>query len=39
VTDFIKLPHWPAVNVADMSITFGVVALVFALEAGRGDDR
>jgi signal peptidase II len=39
VIDFIKLPHWPAFTVADMSITFGVVALVFALEAGRGDDR
>ena len=25
VTDFIKLPHWPAFNVADMSITFGVL--------------
>ena len=39
VIDFIKLPHWPAFNVADMSITFGVVALVFVLEAGRGDGR
>ena len=24
VTDFIKLPGWPAFNVADISITFGV---------------
>ncbi len=36
VTDFIKLPHWPAFNVADMAITFGVLALVFVLEAARG---
>jgi signal peptidase II len=36
VTDFIKLPHWPAFNVADMSITFGVLALVYVLEAARG---
>ena len=28
VTDFIKLPHWPAFNVADMAITFGVVVLL-----------
>ena len=36
VTDFIKLPHWPAFNVADMAITFGVLALVYVLETGRG---
>ncbi len=36
VTDFIKLPHWPAFNVADMAITFGVVALIFVLERGGG---
>jgi signal peptidase II len=35
VTDFIKLPHWPAFNVADMSITFGVVALLWVLEGRR----
>ncbi len=35
VTDFIKLPHWPAFNVADMSITFGVVALLWVLEGPR----
>lgn len=34
VTDFIKLPHWPAFNVADVSITLGVVALVLVLELG-----
>jgi signal peptidase II len=32
VTDFIKLPHWPAFNVADISITLGVVVLVLVLE-------
>jgi signal peptidase II len=39
VTDFIKLPHWPAFNVADMSITFGVIALVLVLELAREDGR
>ncbi len=37
VTDFIKLPLWPAFNVADMSITFGVILLVLVLDRGRGD--
>ena len=32
VTDFIKLPLWPAFNVSDMAITFGVLALLFVLE-------
>jgi signal peptidase II len=36
VTDFIKVPHWPAFNVADVAITAGVVALVISLDAGRG---
>jgi signal peptidase II len=35
VTDFLKVPHWPAFNVADVAITAGVVALVFSLDAGR----
>ncbi|HEY2653446.1 MAG TPA: signal peptidase II [Solirubrobacteraceae bacterium] len=39
VTDFIKLPHWPAFNVADMSITFGVLALLWVLEGKRNDGR
>jgi signal peptidase II len=34
VTDFIQLPHWPAFNLADTSITFGVAALILIL--GRG---
>jgi signal peptidase II len=37
VIDFIKLPHWPAFNVADISITFGVVILVFVIERGSRD--
>jgi signal peptidase II len=32
VTDFIKLPHWPAFNVADIAVTVGVVVLVLVLE-------
>jgi signal peptidase II len=32
VTDFVKFPHFPAFNVADMAITFGVIALVIVLE-------
>lgn len=32
VTDFLKVPHWPAFNLADAAITVGVVALVLALE-------
>lgn len=32
VTDFLKIPAWPAFNVADVAITVGVVALVFVLE-------
>jgi signal peptidase II len=34
VIDFIKLPDWPAFNVADMSITFGVIILVLLVEFG-----
>jgi signal peptidase II len=37
VIDFIKLPLWPAFNVADISITFGVVILVFVIERGSRD--
>jgi signal peptidase II len=35
VTDFIKLPAWPAFNVADMAITFGVLALFYVLEGPK----
>ena len=32
VTDFLKLPSWPAFNVADVAITGGVIALVVVVE-------
>lgn len=34
VIDFIKLPHWPAFNIADTCITFGVIILVLVIESG-----
>ncbi|MDX6700786.1 MAG: signal peptidase [Baekduia sp.] len=40
VTDFVKLPAWPAFNVADMAITFGVLTLLWVIEKDdRGTDR
>jgi signal peptidase II len=36
VTDWVKIPLWPAFNVADVSITAGVIALLWVLE--RSDD-
>lgn len=39
VTDFIKLPAWPAFNVADMAITFGVLSLLLVLERKDDDAR
>ena len=32
VTDFIDPPAWPAFNLADMAITFGVLTLLYVLE-------
>ncbi len=32
VTDFLKVPYWPAFNVADMAITVGVLALLVVVE-------
>jgi signal peptidase II len=34
VTDFVKFPAWPAFNVADVAITFGVLSLLYVLESG-----
>jgi signal peptidase II len=38
VTDFVKLPAWPAFNVADVSITFGVLVLLWVIEQ-RDEDH
>jgi signal peptidase II len=32
VTDFVDLGPWPAFNVADVAITFGVLSLLYVLE-------
>jgi signal peptidase II len=32
VTDWIKLPRWPAFNVADIAITTGVISLLIVVE-------
>lgn len=37
VTDFIKLPAWPAFNLADVSITVGVLALLWVIEGASRD--
>jgi signal peptidase II len=37
VTDFLKIPAWPAFNIADVAITFGVLALLYVLE-GKKDE-
>jgi signal peptidase II len=37
VTDFVKLPLWPAFNIADMAITFGILALIYVLDGGDAD--
>jgi signal peptidase II len=39
VTDFIDLPLWPVFNVADMSITFGMLLLLYVLEGPPSRDR
>lgn len=35
VVDYLKLPYWPAFNVADASITIGVVVLLVVIERGE----
>ena len=41
VTDFLDPPWWPAFNVADAAITFGVLTLLYVLEGPprRGEPR
>lgn len=40
VVDYLKLPNWPAFNLADVAITVGVVLLIVVLErAARADDH
>jgi signal peptidase II len=39
VVDFIKLPHWPAFNVADSAITVGVIVLILVVERGDAARR
>lgn len=39
VTDFIKLPSWPAFNVADTAITFGVLTLLLVAERSDEPER
>jgi signal peptidase II len=39
VVDFIKLPLWPAFNIADMAITFGLLVLLWVLEGARRDEH
>ena len=40
VTDFLKIPAWPAFNIADIAIVFGVIALVYVLEAKeKGEEK
>jgi signal peptidase II len=34
VIDFVKLPYWPAFNVADAAITLGVIILLVVIERG-----
>jgi signal peptidase II len=39
VTDFLKLPSWPAFNLADVSITVGVIVLIFVMERGEKEEE
>jgi signal peptidase II len=38
VVDFLRLPHWPVFNVADMAITVGAAILVVLSFTGKLDD-
>lgn len=39
VVDFIKVPNWPAFNVADSAITIGVLCLLWAIFMETGEER
>ncbi len=40
VTDFVKLPlGWPPFNLADLSITLGILVLFVVVDRGRGGDE
>jgi signal peptidase II len=39
VTDFVDVSWWPAFNVADIAITFGVLTLLYVLETTHGAPR
>src|SRR5215213_2502137 len=39
IGNLVDRPLWPPFNVADMAITFGVLSLLYALEAPRGRRR
>ena len=39
VTDFIKVPFWPAFNLADVAITLGVLTLLYVFESGGRERR
>ena len=39
VIDYLKVPHWPAFNVADAAITLGVVILLVVIERGDRAER
>jgi signal peptidase II len=39
VTDFVDVSWWPAFNVADVAITFGVITLLYVLETSHGARR
>jgi signal peptidase II len=39
VVDFIKVPNWPAFNVADSAITIGVLCLLWAIFMETSEER
>jgi signal peptidase II len=39
VTDFLKFPHWPQFNMADVAITVGVLSLFLVVEDPKPSDE